>query len=89
MRYIERKEISKAYEIACLGVPDSDLKTLGMEALIVGNHEIARKCFSRTKNYYMLEMTNKYESERKNNSLNELFLRADLLAADGKMAEAS
>jgi len=31
--YIQRKSFKAAYDIASLGVPDSDLKYLGVEAL--------------------------------------------------------
>ena len=33
VKYIEKKEYSMAYKLACLGVPDNDLRFLGMEAL--------------------------------------------------------
>ena len=34
MKYIEKKEYQKAFEVACLGITANDFKLLGMEALI-------------------------------------------------------
>jgi intraflagellar transport protein 122 len=30
VKYVEKKEFSMAYKLACLGVPDNDLRFLGM-----------------------------------------------------------
>jgi hypothetical protein len=33
VKHVERKEYAMAYKLACLGVPDNDLRFLGLEAL--------------------------------------------------------
>lgn len=43
IKFLERKEFQLAYEVALLGVPDSDYLYLGNEALIATHFDIARK----------------------------------------------
>lgn len=43
IKFLERKEFQLAYEVALLGVADSDFLYLGNEALIASQFEIARK----------------------------------------------
>ncbi len=35
MRYLEQRDFARAYQVACLGVPEADWRMLGMEALQV------------------------------------------------------
>ncbi|KAF0772619.1 hypothetical protein AaE_002268, partial [Aphanomyces astaci] len=42
-RYVEQKEFSLAYQVACLGVTESDWRLLAWEALKNMNFDIARK----------------------------------------------
>jgi hypothetical protein len=34
-RYLEQRDFTRAYQVACLGVPEADWRMLGMEALQV------------------------------------------------------
>lgn len=34
-RYLEQRDFTRAYQVACLGVPGADWRMLGMEALQV------------------------------------------------------
>lgn len=46
-RYLEKRQIEKAYEVACLGVTDADWRHLAMTALENLETEPARKAFGR------------------------------------------
>lgn len=90
LKYIEKKEYSMAYKLACLGVPDNDLRFLGMEALQNQDFEIAEKCFLKLKDLPFIEMTKKYAEEIKlKKSINSDLLKAELLAYQGKYQEAA
>lgn len=52
---------SKAYQIACLNVTDSDWKILSREALDNFNLPIAKKSFARIKELKYLELITNYE----------------------------
>lgn len=43
VKYLEKKEFQLAYEVALLGVADSDYLYLGNEALLAGKFDIAKK----------------------------------------------
>ena len=60
LKYIEKKEYAMAYKLACLGVPDNDLRFLGMESLQNQDFEIAEKCFVKLKDLPFIELTKKY-----------------------------
>jgi intraflagellar transport protein 122 len=36
LRYLEQRDYARAYQVACLGVPEADWRVLGVEALQVG-----------------------------------------------------
>lgn len=74
-----------AYKLACLGVPDNDLRFLGMEALQNQDFDIAEKCFVKLKDLPLIELTKKYSEDFRNKkSINGDLLKADLLAYQGK-----
>jgi intraflagellar transport protein 122 len=60
LKYIEKKEYAMAYKLACLGVPDNDLRFLGMESLQNQDFEIAEKCFVKLKDLPFIELSKKY-----------------------------
>lgn len=79
-----------AYKLACLGVPDNDLRFLGIEALQNQDFEIAEKCFVRLKDLPFRELTIKYAEEfKKSGKINGDVLKADVLAYQGKYQEAA
>lgn len=47
---------SDAYQIACLGVTDSDWNTLALEAMEASQYEVAKKAFMKTRNLKYLEL---------------------------------
>jgi hypothetical protein len=46
--------------LACFGVPDNDLRFLGLEALQNQDFEIAEKCFVKLKDLPFIDLTKKY-----------------------------
>jgi len=90
VKYIEKKEFAMAYKLACLGVPDNDLRFLGIEALQNQDYEVAEKCFVRLKDLPFGELTKKYaEEQKKNGKVNLDVLRAEVLAYQGKYQESA
>jgi intraflagellar transport protein 122 len=72
-RYLEKKEFTKAYEVACLGVTESDWKRLAMESLENLNLDIATKSFIRIKDLRFLDLIRTFE-KMKNDGKNDVDL---------------
>uniref|UniRef100_A0A8C8VP68 Intraflagellar transport protein 122 homolog n=1 Tax=Pelusios castaneus TaxID=367368 RepID=A0A8C8VP68_9SAUR len=88
-QYLERKMFKEAYQIACLGVTDTDWKELAMGALEGLEFETAKKAFTRVRDLRYLELISSIEERKKRGeSNNELFL-ADVYAYQGKFHEAA
>ncbi|XP_053932858.1 intraflagellar transport protein 122 homolog isoform X1 [Cuculus canorus] len=88
-QYLERKMFKEAYQIACLGVTDTDWKELAMEALEGMEFETAKKAFTRVRDLRYLELISSIEERKKHGeNNNELFL-ADVYAYQGKFHEAA
>ncbi|CAD8070453.1 unnamed protein product [Paramecium primaurelia] len=86
-KYLEKKDFQNALKIACLGVTEQDIRTLGIEALIAGEFDIARRCFLRNKDYQYIDLLQKYEKRNLDaQTLNEL--NAETLAYQGKFIDA-
>lgn len=60
-RYMEKRDFTSAYKIACLGITDNDWKSLGMQALLGLNFEVARKAFVRIRDVKYITLLNKFE----------------------------
>ena len=90
VKFIEKKEFEMAYKLACLGVPENDLRFLGIEAFQHQNFEIAEKCFVKLKDIPFIELTKKYVEMGKNaKNLNPDVLKAEIYAYQNKYQEAS
>uniref|UniRef100_A0A8D3D075 Intraflagellar transport protein 122 homolog n=1 Tax=Scophthalmus maximus TaxID=52904 RepID=A0A8D3D075_SCOMX len=88
-QYLEKKVFREAYQIACLGVTDSDWRDLATEALEGLDFDTAKKAFIRIRDLRYLELINSIEERKKRGeSDNELFL-ADVYAYQGKFHEAA
>ncbi|XP_066554280.1 intraflagellar transport protein 122 homolog [Amia ocellicauda] len=88
-QYLEKKMFKEAYQIACLGVTDSDWRDLATEALEGLDFETAKKAFIRVRDLRYLELINSIEERKKRGETNnELFL-ADVFAYQGKFHEAA
>ncbi|GIX86618.1 intraflagellar transport protein 122 homolog [Caerostris extrusa] len=73
---------SKAYQVACLGVTDSDWRALAEAAIQSLDLDISRKAFIRIKDLMFLKLIKSLESRRKNE--NEYALLGDIYAYLGK-----
>uniref|UniRef100_A0A8C4EM69 Intraflagellar transport protein 122 homolog n=1 Tax=Dicentrarchus labrax TaxID=13489 RepID=A0A8C4EM69_DICLA len=88
-QYLERKMFKEAYQIACLGVTESDWRDLATEALEGLDFDTAKKAFIRIRDLRYLELINSIEERKKRGENdNELFL-ADVYAYQGKFHEAA
>ncbi|KAM8830455.1 intraflagellar transport protein 122 homolog [Synchiropus picturatus] len=88
-QYLEKKMFKEAYQIACLGVTDSNWRDLATEALEGLDFDTAKKAFTRIRDLRYLELINSIEERKKRGeSNNELFL-ADVYAYQGKFHEAA
>ncbi|BES91638.1 Intraflagellar transport 122 homolog (Chlamydomonas) [Nesidiocoris tenuis] len=87
-QYLDKKLFREAYEIACLGVTDSDWKSLAHSALDSLNFEIARKAFSRIKEFTYLELIFDIQERREQGDRERDLLLAEVLSYRGKFKEA-
>uniref|UniRef100_A0A674MN24 Intraflagellar transport protein 122 homolog n=1 Tax=Takifugu rubripes TaxID=31033 RepID=A0A674MN24_TAKRU len=88
-QYLEKKMFKEAYQIACLGVTESDWRDLAIEALEGLDFDTAKKAFTRIRDLRYLELIDHIEERKKQGEdKNELFL-ADIMAYQGKSHEAA
>ncbi|NXA29606.1 IF122 protein, partial [Ibidorhyncha struthersii] len=88
-QYLERKMFKEAYQIACLGVTDTDWKELAMEALEGLEFETAKKAFTRVRDLRYLELISSIEERKKHGENNNDLFLADVYAYQGKFHEAA
>ncbi|XP_043934565.1 intraflagellar transport protein 122 homolog [Protopterus annectens] len=88
-QYLERKMYREAYQIACLGVTDTDWRELAMEALEGLDFETAKKAFIRVRDLRYLELINSIEERKKRGETNNDLFLADVYANQGKFHEAA
>ncbi|XP_054406530.2 intraflagellar transport protein 122 homolog [Pongo abelii] len=83
-QYLDRKLFKEAYQIACLGVTDTDWRELAMEALEGLDFETAKKAFIRVQDL----ISSIEERKKRGETNNDLFL-ADVFSYQGKFHEAA
>eukprot|EP01006_Ploeotia_vitrea_P032643 TRINITY_DN64821_c0_g1_i1.p1 TRINITY_DN64821_c0_g1~~TRINITY_DN64821_c0_g1_i1.p1 ORF type:complete len:1202 (-),score=127.96 TRINITY_DN64821_c0_g1_i1:106-3711(-) len=88
-RYLEKKDYSNAYKIACLGVTENDWRTLAIQALSGLNFNIARKAFIRIRDVRYLELLNKIQMEQRGPDVDDHLFLAEIYAYQGKYKEAA
>ena len=92
-QYLERKEFRSAYEVACLGVTDTDWTNLGKQAMDALQLEIAKQSFKKTRNLTMLELIHSIEERSKRNPIvepnNQMLYQADISAYRGEFSGAA
>nr|CAG4716983.1 unnamed protein product [Naegleria fowleri] len=88
-RYIEKGDFQEAYKIACLGVTESDWRSLGVQSLLGVNLDIARRCFNRIEDTKFISLIDKYEKLIKQNQFNRDLFVGEIHAYQGRFDEAS
>ena len=67
-RYLEDRNFDKSYQVACLGVTESDWRLLAMEALRQMRLDYARRAFIRVRDMRYIELLNQIEIARRGRS---------------------
>ena len=88
-QYLDKKDYNNAYTIGCLGITESDWKSLGKEALDSLDLEVAHKSFTRLRELRYLEFVNNLIERKRTATDDEQILNADVLAFHGKYSEAA
>uniref|UniRef100_A0A2K6V6F5 Intraflagellar transport protein 122 homolog n=1 Tax=Saimiri boliviensis boliviensis TaxID=39432 RepID=A0A2K6V6F5_SAIBB len=88
-QYLDRKMFKEAYQIACLGVTDTDWRELAMEALEGLDFETAKKAFIRVQHLRYLELISSIEERKKRGETNNDLFLADVFSYQGKFHEAA
>ncbi|XP_055984967.1 intraflagellar transport protein 122 homolog isoform X2 [Sorex fumeus] len=88
-QYLDRKLFKEAYQIACLGVTDTDWRELAMEALEGLEFETAKKAFTRVQDLRYLELISSIEERKKRGETNNDLFLADVFSYQGKFHEAA
>ncbi|XP_054992068.1 intraflagellar transport protein 122 homolog isoform X2 [Sorex araneus] len=88
-QYLDRKMFKEAYQIACLGVTDTDWRELAMEALEGLEFETAKKAFTRVQDLRYLELISSIEERKKRGETNNDLFLADVFSYQGKFHEAA
>ncbi|PAA93686.1 hypothetical protein BOX15_Mlig006330g1 [Macrostomum lignano] len=88
-QYLEKKQLKEAYQVACLGVTDSDWQALATSALMEMRLDIAFLAYARLKDIKFLQLIYQIkERQRRGESDSRVFL-GDIYAYMGKFAEAA
>mmetsp|Transcript_24173 Transcript_24173/g.65451 ORF Transcript_24173/g.65451 Transcript_24173/m.65451 type:complete len:1251 (-) Transcript_24173:228-3980(-) len=88
-QYLEKRDFSAAYKVACLGITESDWLQLGNEALRALEFKVARLAFIRVKDLRFIDLVRIIEEARKVPNHDDNLLIADVLAHQGKYPEAA
>lgn len=88
-QYLDIGLFSPAYNIACLGVADSDWFALGMSALENLELNIAYSAFARVKNLRYIEVVSEVEEKLKSGEWGREACMATAAAAMGKLKDAA
>lgn len=85
---LSKKDFNGGYRIACMGLGDSDMRHIGMEALKHKEFNIARKCFTWTQDLEYIDVVSRAEEEEKSGKFDPICLQVELLCYDKKIPKA-
>jgi intraflagellar transport protein 122 len=84
-RYLEDRNFDKSYQVACLGVTESDWRLLAMEALRQMKLGYARRAFIRVRDMRYIELLNQIEISRRGRSAKNKWKNAESKVAAGNI----
>ncbi|KAI8907280.1 WD40-repeat-containing domain protein [Gorgonomyces haynaldii] len=88
-RYLQKGNYEKAYEMACLGVPELDWKKLGLDALEHLSFDVAKRSFIRIKEYVYLEGIRQLEKGKNDFKFDHDSIMAEVNTLSGNYQEAA
>eukprot|EP01147_Barroeca_monosierra_P010401 gene10401-2532_t len=89
-QYLKKGDYEAAYRIACLGVTESDWRTLAMEALEGLSFEIAKQSFVRIRDIRFLELIHRIQEKQQMGAREESDVyRAQIYSYQGHFEEAA
>eukprot|EP00033_Pygsuia_biforma_P001760 GCRY01001970.1.p1 GENE.GCRY01001970.1~~GCRY01001970.1.p1 ORF type:complete len:1226 (+),score=346.97 GCRY01001970.1:229-3906(+) len=93
-QYLENKDFDAAYQVACLGVTDSDWQDLAIGALEGLNLDVARRAFVRVRNVkylQLIDVLNRGRAARRGDApeYSDEWCLADIYAFQGRFKEAA
>ncbi|XP_077302310.1 intraflagellar transport protein 122 homolog [Arctopsyche grandis] len=89
-QYIQNHMFNEAYNIACLGVPNSDWESLGFAALEELSLSVAKKAFQRIENVLFLELVDVLEEMlNQGDNASKALSVAEVYAYRGKFIDAA
>jgi intraflagellar transport protein 122 len=88
-RFLEMKDFAMSYKLACLGVTEQDWRALGIEALQQRDFKFAKKAFCRIRDIKFIDLTVNAEQMAEMNNLDDLWMKGEILALQGKHKEAA
>lgn len=88
-QYLDIGHFKEAYEVACLGVAESDWRALGIAALDNLELNIAYSAFARIKNLRYIEVVSEVEEKLKSGEWGKEACMAIAAAAMGRLRDAA
>ncbi|CAF1166921.1 unnamed protein product [Rotaria sordida] len=88
-RYMGKKQLDNAYRLACLGETSKTWDALGHACLEQGQFDLAKKCFSRTRDVKYLNLLANYEESAKRGETKMNINLGDYYAYSGRFQDAA
>ena len=88
-QYLDKREFKAAYQIACLGVTESDWRNLAHASLAALDFEVARKSFIRVRDLHYLELLGSIEERISRGERNNSLFLGDINAYQKNFQEAA
>lgn len=79
-RYLEKKSHQEAYDVACMGVTDSDWAQLAYQSLMALHLDVAVKAFIRIRDVRFVDLINRLKASRKQPGHDDRVFLAEAIA---------
>lgn len=87
-RYLEKKSFQEAYDVACMGVTDSDWGQLAYQSLMALQLDVAVKSFIRIRDVRFVDLINRLQASRKQPGHDDRIFLAEAIAFRGNFQDA-